>query len=289
MWLSIACCTWFSGRLDTQDGSWFCQTRLCPRTRMPCALANDTTPSPGPKLYDPLDGSVVSHFISLPGVTMSNCWPCASAAARSVPPAALAGPAAASAPATTPADSAATIADLRVIATSSSARGEVLVGAGGVLARPLVELLAQVAAGAEHVQAQAAALVLELPGTVGLLCGQPQAAGRSARGRLDDVRNPGGCRAAGHGHVVAGVLGLEFAVTAGDRHELELLVGLAVAGPLVDRRAARGGVPEHVQAQCVAGQYELVIAAGEPAAARPGRCQVDREGVVGGLEGDRHR
>ena len=118
MWLSIACCTWFSGRLDTHDGSWFCQTRLCPRTRMPCALANDTTPSPGPKLYDPLDGSVVSHFISLPGVTMSNCWParfvivelltmfpvtsvpkylpCASAAARSVLPAAVAGTAAAS-------------------------------------------------------------------------------------------------------------------------------------------------------------------------------------------------
>ena len=87
---------------------------------MPCALANDTTPSPGPKLYDPLDGSVASHFISLPGVTMSNCWParfvivellvmlpvtsvpkylpCASAAARSVLPAAVAGSAAASTP-----------------------------------------------------------------------------------------------------------------------------------------------------------------------------------------------
>ena len=120
MWLSIADCTWFSGRLDTQDGSWFCQTRLCPRTRMPCAWANDTTSSPGPKLYDPLDGSVVSHFISLPGVTMSNCWParfvivellimfpvtsvpkylpCASAAALSVLPAAVAGAAVASAP-----------------------------------------------------------------------------------------------------------------------------------------------------------------------------------------------
>ena len=30
--------------------------------------------SPGPKLNVPLDGSVVSHFISLPGVTMLNCW-----------------------------------------------------------------------------------------------------------------------------------------------------------------------------------------------------------------------
>ena len=29
---------------------------------------------PGPKLNVPLDGSVVSHFISLPGVTMLNCW-----------------------------------------------------------------------------------------------------------------------------------------------------------------------------------------------------------------------
>src|SRR5579872_835173 len=125
MWLSIACCTWFRGRLDTHDGSWFCQTRLWPRTRMPCALANDTTPSPGPKLYDPLDGSMVSHFISLPGVTMSNCWaarlvivellimvpvtsvpkyrPCASAAAFSVLAAAEAGVATASAPAVTPA------------------------------------------------------------------------------------------------------------------------------------------------------------------------------------------
>src|SRR5579864_2634727 len=120
MWLSIACCTWLLGRLDTQDGSWFCQTRLCPRTRMPCERAHETIASPGPKLYDPLDGSVVSHFISLPGVTMSNCWPArfvivellimfpvtsvpkylpwASAAARSVPPAAVAGAAVASAP-----------------------------------------------------------------------------------------------------------------------------------------------------------------------------------------------
>src|SRR5215469_14535570 len=29
---------------------------------------------PGVKLNVPLDGSVVSHFISLPGVSMLNCW-----------------------------------------------------------------------------------------------------------------------------------------------------------------------------------------------------------------------
>ena len=68
-------------------------------------------------MYDPFDGSVVSHFISLPGVIMSNCCaarlvtvellimlpvssvpkylPSASAAAFSVLPAAAAGAAAA--------------------------------------------------------------------------------------------------------------------------------------------------------------------------------------------------
>src|ERR1017187_194402 len=75
MWFSITDCTWFSGRLDTHDGSWLCQTRVCQRTRMPCNWENDRIWSPGPKLKEPLDGSVVSHFISLPGVTMSNCCP----------------------------------------------------------------------------------------------------------------------------------------------------------------------------------------------------------------------
>src|ERR1035441_8199552 len=68
-----------------------------------------------------------------------------------------------------------------------SAWGEVLVGAGGVLAWPLVELLAGAAAGAVYVQAQAAILVLELPGAVGLLLWFPHAAGRAADGLLDDV------------------------------------------------------------------------------------------------------
>src|ERR1700732_99267 len=75
MWVSIAACTWLEGRLLTQDGSWLCHTRLWPRTRSLCALANATIWSPGPKLNEPLDGSVVSHFISLPGVTMSNWVP----------------------------------------------------------------------------------------------------------------------------------------------------------------------------------------------------------------------
>src|SRR5450759_2376496 len=75
MCVSIADCTWLSGRLDTHDGNWLCHTRLCPRTRMLCAFANETIESPGPKLKLPLDGPVVSHFISLPGVTMSNCCP----------------------------------------------------------------------------------------------------------------------------------------------------------------------------------------------------------------------
>ena len=39
---------------------------------MLCAWAKVTIGSPGPKLNVPRDGSVVSHFISLPGVTMSN-------------------------------------------------------------------------------------------------------------------------------------------------------------------------------------------------------------------------
>src|ERR1039457_774004 len=147
-----------------------------------------------------------------------------------------------------------------------SVGGEVLVGAWGVLARPLVELLAGVAAGAVHVQAQPAAGVLEFPGAVGLLRRFPQAAGRAADGLLDDVGGALGGGVAGHGHVVAGVLGLKLAVAAGDRGELELLFGLAVTGPLVDRRPRRGGVPEHIQAQPVAGRGQPVIPGREPAA-----------------------
>src|ERR1039457_3106373 len=154
-----------------------------------------------------------------------------------------------------------------------SVGGEVLVGAWGVLARPLVELLAGVAAGAVHVQAQPAAGVLEFPGAVGLLRRFPQAAGRAADGFLDHVRGALRGGVAGHGHVVAGVLRLQLAVPAGNRDELELLVGLPVTGPLIDRRPGRGGVPEHVQAQGIAGDHQPVITGREPAAGaadRPG-------------------
>src|ERR1022692_2197999 len=122
-----------------------------------------------------------------------------------------------------------------------SVGGEVLVVAGSVLAGPLVELLAGATAGAIDVQAQAAAGILELPGTVGLLHRQPLAAGRPVHRLLHDVRRPGGGGIARYGEVIAGVLRLQLAVAARGGHELELLVGLAVAGPLVDRRAGRGG------------------------------------------------
>src|ERR1700730_4580245 len=72
MCVSIAAFTWLAGRLLTQDGNWLCHTKLWPRTRAPIDLACAMIWSPGPKLNVPLDGSVVSHFISLPGVTMSN-------------------------------------------------------------------------------------------------------------------------------------------------------------------------------------------------------------------------
>src|ERR1700743_317454 len=72
MWVSMAACTWVSGRLVHQDGNWVGHTRVWPRTRAPIDLACATIWSPGPKLNTPFDGSVVSHFISLPGVTMLN-------------------------------------------------------------------------------------------------------------------------------------------------------------------------------------------------------------------------
>src|ERR1017187_10180945 len=95
-----------------------------------------------------------------------------------------------------------------------SVGGEVLVGAWGVIARPLVELLAGVAAGAVHVQAQPAAGGLEFPGAAGVLEFQggvvllrrfPHAAGRAADGFLDHVRGALRGGVADHGHVVPGV------------------------------------------------------------------------------------
>ena len=75
MCASIADFAWLSGRLVTHPGSWECQTRLCPRTRSLCEVAKFTIASPGLKLNWPLLGSMVSHFISFSGVTMSNCVP----------------------------------------------------------------------------------------------------------------------------------------------------------------------------------------------------------------------
>src|SRR5450755_2240339 len=121
-----------------------------------------------------------------------------------------------------------------------SVGGEVLVVASSVLAGPLVELLAGAAAGAIDVQAQAAAGILELPGTVGLLHRQPLAAGRPVHRLLHDVRRPGCGGIARYGEVVAGVLRLQPVGT--DRH--------------------------------------VVVSAGESAAAGLGRCHVDGERVV---------
>src|SRR6185437_13464174 len=74
------------------------------------------------------------------------------------------------------------------VLTGSSPRGEVLVGTGGVLALPLIELLPQRGIGAIHVQAQATVLVLERIGTVGLLDRKPEAVWRTVGHLLDDVR-----------------------------------------------------------------------------------------------------
>src|SRR5690242_10586734 len=139
----------------------------------------------------------------------------------------------------------------RESAGARSAEQEVLVGAWRVLARPLVQLLAEAAAGAVHVETQAAVLVAELVRAVGLLQWLPEAGGRGVRGLLDDVRGALGGGAARDRQVLTGVPRLELAVAAGSRHELELLVGLSVAGPLVDRGAGGRAGAVHVQAQAV--------------------------------------
>lgn len=75
MWFSMAACTWPAGRLLTQLGNWLCQTRLWPRTCWLWACAKETIASPPLKLNWPCDGSVVSHFIELPGVIEPNSLP----------------------------------------------------------------------------------------------------------------------------------------------------------------------------------------------------------------------
>ena len=73
MWLSITLRSVFASRMElTQPGSWECQTRVWPRMRWPCASAWLTIWSAGPKLNEPREGSVASHFISFSGVIMLN-------------------------------------------------------------------------------------------------------------------------------------------------------------------------------------------------------------------------
>ena len=54
--------------LATQDGSWECQTSVCPFTFMPCCAANATMASARSKVKRFGVGSVASHFISFSGV-----------------------------------------------------------------------------------------------------------------------------------------------------------------------------------------------------------------------------
>ncbi len=73
MWLSITLRSVAASVIEpTQLGNWLCQTRVWPRIRCPWADAWLTIWSPGPKLNDPRDGSVVSHFISFSGVIALN-------------------------------------------------------------------------------------------------------------------------------------------------------------------------------------------------------------------------
>src|SRR3954468_18920772 len=73
MWLSITLRSVFASPIElTQPGNWLCHTSVWPRMRCPCASAWPTIWSAGPKLNEPRDGSVVSHFISFSGVIMLN-------------------------------------------------------------------------------------------------------------------------------------------------------------------------------------------------------------------------
>jgi len=165
---------------------------------------------------------------------------------------------------------------------------EVLVGAGGVLAGPLVQLLALVAAGAVDVQTQSAVLVLELPRAVGLLLRQPLA-GRVAVDRLlHDVGHTLRGRAAGHRDILAGVLDLQLAVSTGGGYELELLVGPAVAGPLIDDGPGGGAGAVVVEAQAVVGDDEGPVAgrisARAAGATRVTACDYGGAGDVDGVD-----
>src|SRR5579859_724228 len=156
-----------------------------------------------------------------------------------------------------------------VATRSLSLRGERLVAAGrGGLAAPLLELGAGAGRVAGHVQAQAAVFVLELPCSVGQADRQPQPVGRAVL-RVLDHRGAGRSRGSLHDDVRAAVLVLQLPIAAGDRVELELLIGLtaALARPLDNRRAVAYAPPGHINAQAAVLHHELVVA-GRIAAAR---------------------
>src|SRR5579859_3664825 len=157
--------------------------------------------------------------------------------------------------------------------------GEALVAAGRVaLAGPLVELLPGGAGAVGDVQAQAAVLVLELPGPVGKLNGQPQAVGPAVLGPLEDGRLQGG-GGTGDVDVQARVLVLQLTVAAGNRVEPELLVRLArrLAAPLVDRGVVGGAGPGHVHAQPVVVHLQLLVTRRETRRRRSRPCGHGRE------------
>src|SRR3569623_2122638 len=59
--------------LNTQAGTWLCQTSVWPRTCMSLALAKATSASACAKSMLPSVGSVVSHFMSLPEEMLLKC------------------------------------------------------------------------------------------------------------------------------------------------------------------------------------------------------------------------
>src|SRR5215469_15099562 len=91
---------------------------------------------------------------------------------------------------------------------------EILVGAGCVLARPLVQLLTGSATGAEDIQAQTAVLIAELVRAIRLRHRLPQGVRCRVRTLLHDVRTALRGRVVGHRDVLTRVLRLQFAVAA---------------------------------------------------------------------------
>ena len=148
-----------------------------------------------------------------------------------------------------------------------SADDEVLVGARRVLALPLVQLLAQVAAAAVDVQAQTAVPVLERVRAVGLRA-------RAATGRWPRRSGPAGrcparprswsCRRPPRPGRSSG----RAVHRSRPRPARTGTAGCSGRCRSTGRsRRPTGGVAVHVQAQAVAGDDELVVAVGKPATA----------------------